>query len=190
MIFTDNKLFPVQTDNCVIFIGICDFWDTGDGNTGTWGARRRLAAAQVVTRWPGLAPQMWLLRNSGQMLYSLSQCLIVCLAHFDNSHNEQQSQLKIQGLTTNQSGSCSRKKQPKKQQWRFHIFHIFISNKTLLEDKEYPLVSEGQGRWPGEGWGRQNMTTLWGVSMSKYQLSPQENYFKLYSHMFTSVDTK
>ena len=36
-------------------------------------------------------------------------CLIVCLAHFDNFHNEQQSERKIQGLTTNQSGSCRRK---------------------------------------------------------------------------------
>ena len=159
--------------------------DPGDGSIGTWGGQETSGG-----RTGGHKVAVWLLKCD---YYEIQvkcciDCLIVCLAHFDNSHNEQQSQHKIQVLTTNQSDSCSHKKQPKKTV----IFSIFIYKK-LLEDKEYPLVSEGQGRlgrWPGEGWGRQNMTTLWGVSMSKYQLSRQENYFKLYSHMFTSVDTK
>ena len=50
-------------------------------------------------------------------------CLIVCLAHFDNFHNEQQSERKIQGLMTNQSGSCRRKKQPKTVIF-FQVFFI------------------------------------------------------------------
>ena len=32
MIFTDNKLFHFQTDNCVIFIGIYGSQEPGDDN--------------------------------------------------------------------------------------------------------------------------------------------------------------
>ena len=66
-------------------------------------ARRRLAAPGTG----GHKVAVWLLKCD---YYEIQvkcciHCLIVCLAHFDNSHNEQQSQHKIQVLTTNQSDS-------------------------------------------------------------------------------------
>ena len=96
MIFTDNKLFPFQTDNCVIFIGIYGSQEPGD----VW---RRTGGHKVAP-----APDYYDIQVNCCL-----HCLIVCLAHFDNFHNEQQSERKIQGLTTNQSGSCRRKKLPK-----------------------------------------------------------------------------
>ena len=109
--YTDNKLFLHETDNCVVFIGICDS-GPGDGNVGTWGG-------QETSGGPGtgghkVASVWWLKCDYYEIQVKCCiHCLIVCLAHFDNSHNEQQSEHKIQVLTTNQSDSCSHKKKPK-----------------------------------------------------------------------------
>ena len=112
--YTDNKLFHNETGNCVIFIGICDFWPR---RREYWHLRR---PGDVWRRTGGHKVAVWLLKCD---YYEIQvkcciHCLIVCLAHFDNFHNEQQSERKIQGLTTNQSGSCRRKKLPKDS----HIF--------------------------------------------------------------------
>ena len=82
------------------------------------GARRRLAATGGHKVAP--APDYYDIQ-----VKCCIHCLNVCLAHFDNFHNEQQSERKIQGLTTNQSGSCRRKKTTKIATF-IQVFFIFI----------------------------------------------------------------
>ena len=106
--YTDNKLYSFIRRIIASFLS--GFVTSGTQETGIL-APEEPGDVWRQRRW-SRGGQVWLLKCD---YYEIQvkcciDCLIVCLAHFDNSHNEQQSELKIQGLTTNQSGSCSRKK--------------------------------------------------------------------------------
>ena len=126
--------------------------DPGDGSIGTWGGQETSGG-----RTGGHKVAVWLLKCD---YYEIQvkcciDCLIVCLAHFDNSHNEQQSQHKIQVLTTNQSDSCSHKKPPKKNS---DIFYIYLHKAAGGQ-----RISVGVG-----GPGQAGQVTRGGLGQTKY----------------------